>query len=229
MKKYIQFILLGLLVLFVFSGVRESLTFAPPGQTVVQSTIVDGKSAVDSDTVLPESLNQDKGLTFSYSVWIRIDDFAYMPGKEKIIFSKGPSDLSSMCPALLIDGKSNTLLVKVDTFGNTETVSISNIPAKKWLHVVIAVEQESINVYVNGVLHTHHSISQIPRQNSGNVHTGLGGGFSGKLASLIYYNYYLQPADIPALMINPPRADPSDTGGPMPPYFDIGFWTRRYN
>jgi len=227
MKKYILFVFLGIIVLVLFSSLRETFTFAPPGQTVIQSTNLDGKNTFDSNVALPQSFDQDKGITFSYSCWVRIDDFAYMPGKQKVIFTKGPTDLSSMCPALLIDGTTNTLLVKLDTFGNTEVVPISNIPAKKWLHVAIVVEQKSIDVYINGVLHTHQSISQLPRQNSGTVHTGVNGGFSGKLANLIYYNYYLKPSDIPALMSNPPQSDPNDAGGPMPPYFDISWWIGR--
>jgi hypothetical protein len=227
MKKYIIFGFMALVAFIVFSSLRETFTFASPGQTVIQSTILDGKSNIDSNVALPQSLNQDQGITFSYSCWIRIDDFTYRPGVQKVIFTKGPTDLSSSCPSLLIDGNSNTLLVKLDTFGATEVVPVSNIPAKKWLHVAIVVEQKSIDVYINGVLHTHHSIVQIPRQNSGTVHTGINGGFEGKLANLIYYNYFLKPTDIPPLMKNPPQADPSDSNAPLPPYFDISWWIGR--
>jgi|LauGreSBDMM110SN_4_FD.fasta_scaffold65821_2 hypothetical protein len=227
MKKYIIFGFMALVAFIVFSSLRETFTFASPGQTVIQSTILDGKSNIDSNVALPQSLNQDQGITFSYSCWIRIDDFTYRPGVQKVIFTKGPTDLSSSCPSLLIDGNSNTLLVKLDTFGATEVVPVSNIPAKKWLHVAIVVEQKSVDVYINGVLHTHHSIVQIPRQNSGTVHTGINGGFEGKLANLIYYNYFLKPTDIPALMKNPPQADPSDSNAPLPPYFDISWWIGR--
>ena len=223
MKKYILFGFLALVAFIVFSSLRESFTFASPGQTVIQSTILDGKSSVDSNISLPESLNQDKGITFAYSCWVSIDNFAYRPGAQKVIFTKGPADLSSSCPSLLIDGNSNTLLVKLDTYGSTEVVPISNIPAKKWLHVIV-VEQKAVDVYINGVLHTHHSIIQMPRQNSGTVHTGVNGGFEGKLANLIYYNYYLAPSDIPALMKNPPQADGP---APMPPYFDVSWWIGR--
>lgn len=227
MKKYILFAALAFMAFIVFSSLRESFTFASPGQTVIQSTVLDGKSSVDSNMSLPESLNQEEGITFSYSCWVRIDDFTYRPGVQKVIFTKGPTDLSSSCPSLLIDGNSNTLLVKLDTFGSTEVIPVSNIPAKKWLHVVIVVEQKAVDVYVNGVLHTHHSIVQLPRQNSGTVHTGVNGGFEGKLANLVYYNYFLKPTDIPALMKTPPYSDPSDLNAPVPPYFDISWWTGR--
>ena len=227
MKKYILIGAMALVAFVIFSSLRESFTFASPGQTVIQSTIVDGKSGIDSNISLPESFNQDKGITFAYSCWVRIDSFAYRPGVQKVIFTKGPPDLSSSCPSLLIDGNSNTLLVKLDTYGSPEVVPILNIPAKKWLHVTIVVEQKAVDVYINGVLHTHHSIIQMPLQNNGTVHTGVNGGFEGKLANLIYYNYFLNPTDIPALMKNPPQADPADGAAPMPPYFDVSWWIGR--
>jgi hypothetical protein len=221
MKNYILIGMLVLACIVTMYTMRDSFTLAQPGQTIIQGPVVDGKSGVDSNVVLPVSLNQDKGLTFAYSCWVRIDNFAYQPGKQKVIFTKGPTDLSLMCPALLIDGNTKSLLVKVDTFGVTEVVAIPNIPAKKWLHVVIVVDQNSMDIYVNGILHTHHSITQLPRQNSGTVHTGVNGGFEGKLAALTYYNYFLKPTDIPALMGTKPQQE--DIGA-LPPYFDIRWW-----
>jgi hypothetical protein len=221
MKNYILIGILVLACIVTMYTMRDSFTLAQPGQTIIQGPVVDGKSGVDSNVVLPVSLNQDKGLTFAYSCWVRIDNFAYQPGKQKVIFTKGPTDLSLMCPALLIDGNTNSLLLKVDTFGVTEVVAIPNIPAKKWLHVVIVVDQNSMDIYVNGILHTHHSITQLPRQNSGTVHTGVNSGFEGKLAGLTYYNYFLKPTDIPALMGTKPQQE--DIGA-LPPYFDIRWW-----
>ena len=225
MKKYILFALVALVAIYVLSSMRDSFTLAAPGQTVIQGSIVDGKSGIDSNIELPASLNQDKGLTFAYSCWVRIDNFAYQPGKPKVIFTKGPTDLSSMCPALMIDGNTNSLLVKLDTFGATEVVAIPNIPAKKWMHIAIVVDQKAMDIYVNGILHTHHSIAQVPRQNSGTVHTGVDSGFEGKLAGLTYYNYFLKPTDIPGLMSSRPQAETEI--GTLPPYFDISWWIGR--
>ena len=66
---------------------------------------------------LPKSINRPEGIEFSYTGWLRIDDFAYRYGVPKVIFVKGSADLSTACPALVIDGNTNSLLVKIDTFG----------------------------------------------------------------------------------------------------------------
>ena len=191
----------------------------PSSSVAVQTPITDGKHSVSSPYSLPRSLNQDKGIEFSYTCWIKIDDFAYRYGQKKVIFSKGPEDLSSECPALLVDSLTNSLLVELDTFGAREVIPISNIPAKKWIHVGIVVGQDAVDVYINGELKTHHSLSQMPKQNNGTVHMGVGGGFEGKMAGLQYYTYLLTPDTIRSVMGSPPKSDPTDANAPTPPYF----------
>lgn len=195
--------------------------------SIIQSTIQDGKKPIQSKHPLPRSLDQKEGLTFSYTCWLKVDDFAYRYGEPKVVFVKGSEDLKTVCPALLIDGNTNSLLVKLDTFGAQETISIPNIPAKKWMHVALAVDQDSVDVYINGTLYTHHSIAQVPKQNNMPVHTSVAGGFDGKLANLEYYNYFMNPTDVQKAMASTPQPDPSDVGGPMPPYFDISWWIGR--
>ena len=177
--------------------------------------------------VLPESLNQDKGLTFAYTCWLRFDDFAYRYGEQKVIFTKGPEDLSSMCPGVFLDGNTNSMLIKIDTFGARETIVIDNLPAQKWLHLGIVVDQDSVDVYVNGTLRTHHTLAQLPRQNSSTVTVGVKGGFDGRIADLYYYNYYMGPADIQANMGTPPSPNTTDSSAALPPYFDLSWWIGR--
>jgi hypothetical protein len=193
--------------------------------TVIHSSAEDGRKSYTSKKALPRSKDQYEGLTFSYTCWVKIDDFSYRYGQPKVIFVKGSPDLSSMCPALLVDGNTNSFLVKVDTFGGTETIPIANIPAKKWIHVAIAVDQEAINVYINGNIYIHHSITHMPKQNNSTVSTGVGGGFDGKLANLEYYGYLLTPDTVKASMANPPSGEQAEEV--LPPYFDISWWTGR--
>ena len=192
----------------------------------VTSVVTDGRKTFDSKLALPRSLNEKEGIAFSYTCWVKVDDWNYRYGAQKVIFTKGPTDLSSSCPALLLDGNTNSMLVKVDTFGATEVIPISNIPAKKWIHIAIAINQDAVDVYVNAILHTHHTLAQLPRQNDDTVHTGIDGGFEGKIASVEYYNRFLSPSDVKASMKSSPQTDPEDAFGAVPPYFDITWWTR---
>lgn len=200
----------------------------PASSLSIHSTIEDGKKTFTSTKDLPRSLDQKEGMAFSYTCWIKIDDFAYRYGQPKVIFTKGSEDLKTMCPALLVDSNTNSLLVKLDTFGGIETIPIGNIPAKKWLHIALAIDQEAIDIYVNGNLYLHHSLMQVPKQNNSTVSTGIAGGFDGKLSNLEYYSYFLKPEDVQAAMASTPQPDPSEKGiGILPPYFDMSWWAGR--
>lgn len=211
----------------VVIGAYYYFSSVPSGQsTTIHGPMQDGRTTFKSRTALPVSQNQKEGMTFSYTAWIKIDDFAYRYGQQKVIFTKGPEDLSSMCPALLIDGTTNSLLLKMDTFGGTEVIPISNIPAKKWIHFALAVDQDSVDIYINGTLYLHRTLTQLPKQNQSVVTTGVAGGFAGKIANLQYYPYFLTPDTVKTAMASTPQPAPEDQGvGIMPPYFDISWWT----
>lgn len=172
-----------------------------------------------SNTVqLPKSFNQPQGLTFSYSAWILVKDFTTGYGNKRRIFSKGD------CPGLHIDSTSNSFIVSVDTFGTKETILIPNIPAMKWMHVGIIVDQTSVDVYINGTLRQHHTLAQLPKQNDGVVTQGPG--WNGVIARLKYYPRALNHVEIKALSQEPV---PEDLQGKIsgPQYFDISWYIGR--
>jgi len=197
--------------------------------TTIQANSEDGRKSFRSKKNLPRSLDQKEGMTFSYTCWVRIDDFAYRYGQPKVIFNKGSDDMKTMCPALLVDSNTNSLLVNLDTFGVRESIPISNIPAKKWIHVAIAVDQDSVDIYINGNLYIHHSLAQMPKQNNSTVTISPGGGFEGKVADLQYYSYFLNPDAVKASMAKQPSPDPKEMADVLPPYFDMSWWTTRRN
>jgi hypothetical protein len=200
-------------------------------QAPLLKNAVDGRKELNTSVLLPESVNQDKGLTFSYTCWLRFDDFSYRYGQEKVIFTKGDPSLTTVCPGLFLDANTNSIITKIDTFGSQEAIPISNIPAKKWIHYALVVDQDSVDIYINGTLKTHQSLTQLPRQNAGTVHVGIGGGFDGKIADLQYYNYFLTAQQVQSIMGSAPdppapAAEDSDSA-PTPPYFDISWWVGR--
>lgn len=210
-------IIVGVYLYFKFKGsTSDSNTIVGPA--------VDATKPVESGS-LPPSYNQDKGLTFSYTGWLLFEDFTYRLGTQKVIFVKGPEDLSSMCPGVFLDSNTNTILVKIDTFGSQETITVPNIPAKKWIHFALVVDQDSVDVYINGVLHTHYTLSQLPRQNPSPVRVGLEGGFKGKISNLNYYNYFLGPEQIKANMGSNPEENDQEKPA-IPPYSGIDWWTQ---
>jgi len=191
----------------------------------IVDTIQDGKKNSTDQQQLPVSVNRADGIELSYTGWLRIDDFSYRFGTEKVIFVKGSADLNTACPALVIDANTNTLLVKVDTFGVQETIPIVSVPAKKWLHFTINVKQTAVDVYINGIIYAHHILSQLPKQNSGSVLMSPNGGFSGKVVRVQYHPQALSASDILSKAAErPPTGDEKDQV--FPPYFSMSWFNQ---
>jgi hypothetical protein len=73
------------------------------------------------DTTKPYTISANKilksgyGLEYSYSVWIKVDDFNYRFGKAKHILHKGPQDITVCNPGIFLAPNTNQLMIRVDT------------------------------------------------------------------------------------------------------------------
>jgi len=198
--------------------------FRSTGSTGGRYEIVKGSQRGDtqrSDTaLLPRSYNQPQGLTYSYACWILVKDFTKGYGKRRAIFSREDA------PGLYIDSTSNSLVVAVNTFGSMETILIPNIPAQKWLHFALVVDQHSAEVYINGTLRQHQTLSQLPKQSDAPV--TMGPGWEGVLARLSYWDRSLS-ADEVRRMSEEPLPDDLNPKPSGPQYFDITWYVGRLN
>lgn len=177
---------------------------------------------------IPLSMNEKDGMVFSYSGWLLIEDWMYRQGSLRCIFNKGTSDFKSQCPGLYLDATSNTMLLKVDTYGDTETVQIPNLPARKWIHFVVVVNQNAVNVYIDGILRVYHSLTKLPRQNTGTVFVAGQGGWAGQIGSLTYHRYAVEQSEVSRLMGVAPYEDTTKSTIPLPPYFDTTWYLGRF-
>jgi len=60
-------------------------------------------------------LRSGYGLEYTYSVWLKVDDFNYRFGKPKHILHKGPQDITVCNPGIFLAPNTNQLLIRVDT------------------------------------------------------------------------------------------------------------------
>lgn len=170
--------------------------------------------------MLPTSYNQPQGLTYSYACWILVKNFTTGYGTRRNIFTRDDA------PGLYLDSTSNSLVVAVDTFGTKETILIPNLPAKKWIHFALVVDQHSVDVYINGMLRQHQTLSQLPKQTTGPV--TMGPGWEGVLARLSYWPRSLTSGDVKRL-VEAPLPDDLDRAPSGPQYFDLTWYIGRLN
>jgi hypothetical protein len=82
-----------------------------------------------------------------------------------------------------------------------ETLRIPNVPLNKWIHVVVRVVDNLLDVYINGKIKRRHELNYLPLQNYGDIHLLSANSpaafpFTGHLSDLRYFNYGLQARTI---------------------------------
>lgn len=210
-------IVVGVLAYMLFSpsaaGSSDTVAVIPDLQDGMFST---SRAAA---ALLP-SFNQPQGRVYSYTGWLIVKDFTQGYGTRRKLFSKGDA------PGLYLDGTSNSLIVSVKTYGTTETILIPNVPAMKWIHFGLVVDQQSVDIYINGTLRQHHTLTQLPDLNEDPITTGPG--WSGYIGRLVYSRKALSYAQISAEANQPPPKLPEAAVGKTG-YFDITWYIGRLN
>lgn len=214
----------GILLLLAIVGVVVYFTMfsktEPSDQVVIVSGSQRGSDEVTVPYALPLSFNQPEGIVFAYTGWILVKDFTIGYGQRRRILSKGDS------PGMYLDSTSNSLVFAIKTYGTTETILIPDIPAQKWVHFGIVVNQQSVDIYINGILRQHHTLSQLPDQNSDPIK--MGPGWEGVLARVMYYSKPISSDFIKNLSRETPPDDLNPKSSP-PQYFDITWYIGRLN
>ena len=185
---------------------------------VIVPSCQSGKTEMYPSSKIFRSFNQPDGAVFSYAFWITVNDFTFNYGRQRVIFSKNNA------PGVYLDSTPNAMLVKRNTYGgNQETVLIPNIPAQKWIHVVVEVNQYALNIFINGILRQTHTMSALPLQNTDSLVVGSSEfGYDGTIAELAYYSRTLKPGEIERLAKDEPSS--SSIMPSMPPYSDLGWY-----
>lgn len=211
-------LVVGLLVFLVYTNVASSGT--KDAYTVISGSIPGDKQKTVGPN-LPRSFNESEGAVYSFTGWILINDYTSGFGTKRVIFSKGQDG-----PSVSLDTTSNSLVIAIKTYGATETILVQNLPALKWIHLGLVVDQYSVDVYINGTLKQHHTLAQLPDLNDEPILAG--GGWDGVLGDLVYYPKKITSNEIHALANKKPPSDlKRPTSGPQ--YFDMTWYIGRLN
>jgi hypothetical protein len=107
----------------------------------------------------------------------------------------------------------------VNTFKNSqsnteyaESITIHNIPVKKWVCATMRIENKTADIYINGVLTKRKTFTNLPRQNYYDTIIGDSiEGFSGFISSLRYYGHALNYEEIQSVYGKGPNLKSIDT------------------
>jgi hypothetical protein len=224
---FMTLIVVGIVVLVVYGllnsyGVAYTNPISPQKDSV--ELIGPLHSGMDSTVLtanLPRSMNENDGLEFSYTAWILVDDFSYGTSKEPVIFMRGTGS-----PVVKLIADTNSIVVSQKLYNGKQDIQIRNVPAEKLIHLAVTVSQTALDVYVNGLLHTHKSLDSLPLIEEAPVQVGPSGGWKGKIGSFVYYNYALSSGEVRSIASKRAKRNPNDEP-PNPPYFDTTWWVGR--
>lgn len=180
------------------------------------------------------SVNQQDGIEFTYSVWLFIEQIK-SDGQYKHIFHKGNDGFNqhntdglnqpNNAPGLYIDKSTNKLIILMNTYNNiNEKVEVHDIPLNKWINVIMRVEGNKMDVYINGTIVLRHEFSSVPKQNYGDVYVNMNGGFDGMLSDLWYHDYALNTYEILNIVKKGPNMTMDKNLDIFPPYFSLRWY-----
>ena len=246
---------LGMIVLsYIFSPSKspylvEGVLSGNSAKTIVQDPRTNDKTVFLSE-------NEPSGLEMTYSVWLNLNGIENTT-RLNHIFNKGSIDTAGdfetasptensinktyNAPGLYVYRNSeggNNLRVYMDSYIKTsdidnlkeqvKSVDIINVPIKKWVNVVIRVENRVMDVYVNGTLTKRMDLESIPRQNFSDVYLCQNGGFAGSLSDLRYFNKSLNVFQINGIVGQGPNlktSAESDTENKYPYYLSPNWYS----
>tara|TARA_E500000178_G_scaffold318269_1_gene339489 strand:+ start:1 stop:978 length:978 start_codon:yes stop_codon:yes gene_type:complete len=202
---FLILVLIGFMILLNL-GVKIIGYFTKPSG---DPKLVNGTMNAANEVVIPQdpknsqsipilrSNNQNKGLEFSWSLWMYINDTSKTP-KFSHVFNKGNATFDkdgiatvNNGPGLYIENENNNLVVvmnTVDVNNPVEVLVVKDIPLRKWFHCVIRIENTDLDVYINGTIVARAQMQDVPKQNYENVNICKNGGFNGNIADLQYFD-----------------------------------------
>ena len=168
------------------------------------------------------STNEETGIEFTWAVSLYIKDqvttgtgsttkpyYSHIFSKGSISKFENDDDNArtaiktiNQAPGLYLDNNANAFIIKMDSFTQTNTITVSSIPHNKWLNVIIRCKNTVIDVYINGQLVNSTVLPGVPKQNYGNIYVCNNNGFIGNLSNLLYYRHALSINEIQASMTN---------------------------
>tara|TARA_B100001093_G_C26794039_1_gene1000311 strand:+ start:317 stop:1522 length:1206 start_codon:yes stop_codon:yes gene_type:complete len=97
---------------------------------------------------------------------------------------------------------------------NYEMCDVNNIPVNRWFLLSISIEEESVEIGIDGRLVKTCSLSSRPIYNQGDLYVSIDGGFKGMLSSFRIFPYTIPPARLQKLYRNGPDQirDPVEAG-----------------
>ena len=252
------FILLNLGVTLIVYFLENKTPYLINGTVSGNANLTIPQNPKNPDSVLiNRSNNRKSGMEATWSVWLLVNDIQNSkPGSTNTsyshIFNKGNSEfilsgdsrdpqkkkigvasVNNAPGVYLTDNNINTLRVYMDTINNNNIfVDVTNIPLKKWFHLAIRIQNNIMDIYINGTISARKIFDEVPKQNYDDVNIGCNNGIAGNISNLVYYDRALGIFDINNIILSGPNTNASgstvaSTSANYPSYLSNMWYTSK--
>ena len=196
------------------------------GSKNAKNSMIISQDPSNKNSIMLYRSDDKKGIEFSYSLWFVIENMEYMFGEWKHIFHKGnKTSYPNRAPGVFIHPDKNSIRIYMNTFNNIlEHVDIDNIPLRRWVHLVLSLNHNYLDIYINGALKVRHELKSTPKQNFGDLWLNLFGGFEGYMCKMQYFRKALSYQEVENITSEGPSKNSCIDGGDKPPYLDDNWW-----
>jgi hypothetical protein len=144
---------------------------------------------------------------FTYSMWLKIKPQSYLiqDNQYKVILIRGSignndniNYFEGKQPGIYLDNSDNSLMInmgkQLDLTKNTRNqIRVSDLPLNKWFCLTIVVMNNSVDIFIDGLLLDTLTLINVIYENEGSLYLKSLGGFFGHLVYLRYINEALTP------------------------------------
>ena len=147
--------------------------------------------------------NENNSSNFTYSLWFYVNDWNYKFGEEKFLLERGANS-----PKITLGAMQNDISITINCFPTSSmtdttmesvphTCSIKNFPLQKWINLVISLQNQTLDIYLDGKLHKTCVLAGVPNINSESpVKITPNGGFNGWTSNFQYWNSASNPQEV---------------------------------
>ena len=194
--------LVAFVVYVVYMFIALSMKMRNSSPVLVSSIQKTNKDVLIPSSTLPLSYVDD-GMTWSFVMWLYVDDFTLNQGRSKNILDWGTNNVS-----IGFASDTNDMVIRIGTIPNTqnaraavgstpaveaipavEEIRMKDIPLQKWFNATIILDNRNVDCFLDGVLVESRRLARVPRYVADDLVLFKNKGFEGKVGYLQYMNY----------------------------------------
>ncbi len=147
-------IILYLVYIYAFKNSRDSLIAA-------QST--------DNKIVIKKKIKNEINCT--YSLWLFVSQWKSDPNPKHIMTRE--VDGGGYSPTVYFDGNVNNMHIDFSSDNSSDNIQINDFPLQSWTNLIISINTNVVDIYINGKLIRSATLSKPPDQPSNNLYLGI--------------------------------------------------------